>query len=303
MANVSIPTDGVSSDRSTKGIYWMLLTMFFFVSMNTIAKYLIQEHHAIQVVWGRYIFHLLILLIFLAPRIPTLLKTQNLKLQLGRSLLLFTTTCSFFIGLNYVQLAEASSIMLTAPLFVTALSMPILKEHVGPRRWASVVIGCIGAIIIIRPGNGLLQPAALFPLTAAISYAVYQVTTRFLSQSDTILTTLIYSASIGALVSSIIVPFFWTPLSLEEWGLMVSLGLMGGIGHYTLIKAYSLSRAATVAPFTYTNFLWAIGFGFLAFGDVPDQWTMMGSAIIIGSGLYIFHREQTLKKSPNSTLP
>lgn len=283
------------SDKSNSGIFWMLLTMFLFVSMDTIAKHLIQDRHVFQVVWGRYFFHFIILLIVLAPRLRALLVTQNLKLQLARSLLLLTTTCCFFMGLNYVHLADASAIMLTAPIFVTALSMPILKEHVGPRRWASVFIGCIGAIIIIRPGGGTLQAAALFPLAAAILYAIYQVSTRFLSQSDSVLTTLIYSASIGAIITSATVPFYWTPLSPSEWGLMILLGVIGGTGHFTLIKAYRVSPVATVAPFTYSNMLWAIGYGYLVFGNLPDQWTIVGALIIMGSGLYIFHREQIRK--------
>ncbi|NQV98789.1 MAG: DMT family transporter [Rhodospirillales bacterium] len=295
MATAHAPLSGDGKDRSNSGIFWMLLTMFLFVSMDTIAKYLIQDHHVMQVAWGRYFFHLLVLLIVLAPRLRSLLVTKNLKLQLARSLLLLTTTICFFTGLNYVQLADASAIMLTAPVFVTALSMPILKEYVGPRRWASVIVGCIGAIIIIRPGSSALDPAALFPLTAAILYAFYQISTRFLSQSDSIFTTLIYSATIGAVILSLIVPFYWTPLSYPEWGLMLLLGVIGGTGHFTLIKAYTVSPVATVAPFTYSNLIWAVGYGYLVFGNLPDQWTVVGALIIMASGLYIFHREQIRK--------
>lgn len=297
MATPNAPVTEIEKDKSKSGIFWMLITMFFFVSMDTTAKYLIQDLHVFQVVWGRYFFHLIVLLVVLAPRLKALLKTQNLKLQLGRSLLLLTTTCCFFTGLQYVQLADASAIMLTAPIFVTALSMPILKEHVGLRRWASVIVGCIGAIIIIRPGSGALQTAALFPLTAAILYAFYQVSTRFLSQSDSVLTTLIYSASIGALIMTAVVPNYWQPPTTEQWGLMLLLGVIGGIGHFSLIKAYTVSPVATVAPFTYSSLIWAVGYGYMVFGDLPDQWTVVGALIIAGSGLYIFHREQIKKKT------
>ena len=273
----------------------MLLTMFLFVSGDTIAKYLIQNHNVIQIVWGRYFFHATILLVVLAPRLRKVLVTQNLKLQLARSLLLLATTACFFMGLNYVQLVDASAIMIMGPIFVTALSMPILKEHVGPRRWASIFIGCIGALIIIRPGNGLLQPAALFPMAAAILFAFYQISTRFLNHSDSVLTTLFYSASIGAVLSSIAIPFYWQPMSTHEWGLLIMLGVVAGSGHFTLIKAYGASPVATVAPFTYSNLLWATGYGFVVFGELPDQWTVIGAAVIILSGLYIFHREQILK--------
>jgi len=295
MTNGTPSQDGKGS-TSNVGIFWMLLTMFLFVSGDTIAKYLIQHHNTIQIVWGRYFFHSAILLIVLAPRLRKLLVTRNLKLQLARSLLLLATTSCFFIGLNYVELADASSIMIMGPIFVTALSMPILKEYVGPRRWASVFVGCIGALIIIRPGNGLMQPATIFPMAAAILFAFYQISTRFLNNSDSVFTTLFYSASIGAVLSSIAVPFYWQPMSTGEWGLLILLGLVAGTGHFTLIKAYSASPVAVIAPFTYSNLLWAVGYGYLVFNDLPDQWTVIGALVIMASGLYIFHREQVRKR-------
>ena len=295
MTTKNTPLANDESPSPNTGILWMLLTMFMFVTGDTIAKHLIQNHNVVQVVWGRYFFHAAILLIVLAPRLRRVLVTENLKLQLARSLLLLATTTCFFMGLNYVQLVDASAIMTMGPIFVTALSMPILKEHVGPRRWASVVVGCIGALIIIRPGSGLMQPAALFPMAAAVLFAVYQISTRFLNQSDTVFTTLFYSASIGAVLSSIVVPFYWQPMTTPDLTLLALLGLVAGTGHFTLIKAYNASPVATVAPFTYSNLLWATGYGFLVFGELPDLWTVIGAFIIIASGLYIFHREQIRK--------
>lgn len=275
----------------------MLLTMFLFVSMDATAKYLSQTLHVVEVVWGRYFFHLLILCILLAPRLSTLMVTAHIKLQLVRSILLLLTTGTFFTGLVYIPLADASSIMLASPIIVTALSVPVLKEKVGPRRWASIAVGFIGALIIIRPGIGVMQPAALFPLAAAILYGVYQISTRFLSHSEPVLTNLLYSALVGTIVMSIAVPFFWQMPTQNEWILMISLGLLGGMGHFSLIKALSISEASIVAPFTYTNLIWATLFGFLVFGDLPDQWTIIGAAIIVSSGLYIYHREQIKSKT------
>jgi len=274
------------------GIFWMLLTMLLFVSMDTCAKYLSQTMHVVEVVWGRYFFHLLILVILLAPRLKTLMTTSHIRLQLLRSFLLLMTTACFFTGLGYIPLADASSMMLTSPIVVTALSMPILKEKVGARRWASIVIGFIGALIIIRPGTGIMQPAALFPIAAAVLYGVYQISTRFLSHSEPVLTSLLYSALIGTIVTTLALPFFWQMPTAEEWLLMVGLGLLGGVGHFALIKALTIAPAATVAPFTYTNLIWATLFGFIVFGDLPDQWTVIGAVIIVSSGLYIYHREQ-----------
>ena len=265
--------------------------MLLFVSMDACAKYLTQSLHVLEVVWGRYFFHLLILMILLAPRLRSLMTTSHIRLQLSRSLLLLMTTACFFTGLGYIPMADASSIMLTSPIVVTALSMPILKEKVGLRRWASIMIGFIGALIIIRPGTGMMQPAALFPISAAILYGMFQISTRFLSHSEPVLTSLLYSALIGTIVTTLALPFFWQMPTSSEWLIMISMGLLGGAGQFTLIKSLTIAPAATVAPFNYTNLIWATLFGFIIFGDLPDRWTITGAVIIVASGLYIFHRE------------
>jgi len=273
------------------GIFWMLLTMLLFVSMDACAKYLTQSIHVVEIVWGRYFFHLLILALLLAPRLRSLMVTSHIRLQLMRSLLLLMTTACFFTGLGYIPMADASSIMLTSPIVVTALSMPILKEKVGPRRWISIIIGFIGALIIIRPGTGMVHPAVLFPISAAILYGIFQISTRFLSQSESVLTNLLYSALIGTVVTTLALPFFWQMPSVIEWLLMIGMGLLGGVGHFALIKSLTIAPPATVAPFTYTNLIWATMFGFAVFGDLPDRWTVVGAIIIVSSGLYIYHRE------------
>jgi len=288
------------TQNSKLGIAWMLLTMLLFVSMDACAKYLSQNIPVMEVVWGRYFFHLLVLGILLAPRLKSLMVTSHIWLQLLRSLLLLLTTTSFFIGLSYIPMADASAIMLASPIVVTALSMPILKEKVGPRRWVSVVIGCIGALIIIRPGTGIMQPAALFPLAAALLYGVFQISTRFLSHSEPVLTNLLYSALIGTVVTTLIVPFFWQTPTPYQLLIMIGTGVLGGVGHFALIKSLTIAPAAAVAPFTYSNLIWATLFGFFIFGDLPDQWTVIGASTIIASGLYIYHREHVKTNAARS---
>ncbi len=167
-----------------RGISWMLLVMLMFASMDALAKYLTQFYPVPQVVWARYSAHVLLLALLLNRRLPALMVTRHLKLQLLRSLLLFLTTGLFFTGLSYLALVEASVIMFLSPLIVTALAAPLLGEKIGPRRWAGVVVGFIGVMIIIRPGSDSLQWAAIFPLAAACTYALYQVATRRLARSD-----------------------------------------------------------------------------------------------------------------------
>lgn len=279
----------------------MLLTMLLFVSMDTVAKHLTQSYPVLQVVWARYLFHALLLALYLNRRIPGLMRTQRLGVQLFRSLLLLVTTVLFFTGISLIPLADASAIMFVAPIIVTALSMPLLKEHVGPRRWAGILVGFIGALIIIRPGGDALQFAALLPFGAACCYAIYQIITRSLSHSDQPLTTLAYTALVGAVVMCLVAPFDWRIPDTSGWLLMILVGFLGGVSQFTLIKAFQSAPAATVTPFSYSSLIWATLFGFLVFGDLPDQWTVIGALIIAASGLYIFHRENLRKqKSDNA---
>ncbi len=275
-----------------RGILWMLATAFCFVSMDALAKYLSQSYPVLQVVWARYVFHLLILALVLGPRLPRVARTGRLGLQFLRSLFLLCATGLFFAALSFIPLADATAIMFVAPILVTAMSVPLLGEYVGPQRWASVVVGFLGALVIIRPGSDAMEPAALLTLGAASCYGFYQIATRRLSATDAPLTTLMYSAAVGVLVSSAVVPFFWVTPSPADWLTMMALGLFGGLGHFALIKAFQAAPAVTVTPFGYVNLLWAVLFGFVIFGELPDAWTVLGAAIIAASGLYILHREK-----------
>ena len=270
--------------------------MLLFVSLDTCAKYLGQLYPVPQVVWARFFFHGLWLVLYLGPRLRQIAVTRRPGLQVLRALFLLTTTILFFTGLSFLPLVDASAIMLTGPLIVTALSVPLLGEFVGPRRWASIAVGFIGALVIIRPGSGVMQVAALFPLGAACLYALYQITTRKLSQIDRPLTTLLYSVSVGVPVTTLALPFFWVTPDLKGWLLMAGLGLLGGVSHFTLIKAFQASTVGTVAPFSYSNLIWATLLGYLVFDDLPDKWTVIGAIILVGSGLYIFHRERVRRE-------
>lgn len=279
------------------GIYWMLLTMFLFVSMDTVAKYLTASYPVHQVVWARYIFHVLLLFAWLGPRAPWVLRTRRLGLQLWRSLLLLLTTFFFFTALSFMALVDASVIMFIGPIVLTLLAALVLREHVGARRWSGVVIGFIGALIVIRPGTSMLQPAAVFAVAAACCYALYQITTRQLSYSDAPLTTLSYTALVGALLSSFAAPFGWVWPDAAGWALMALVGLIGGLGHFCVIKAFQAAPAAVVAPFGYSSIVWSTSFGFVIFEHLPDIWTIFGGTIIIGSGIYILHRERVRSRN------
>ena len=279
-------------DSPGRGILWMLVAGVCFVGMDALAKHLTQSYPVVQVVWARYVFHFLLLAVVLGPRLSRTMQTRHLGLQCLRSLLLLGATGLFFTALSFIPLANATAIMFVAPLVVTALAMPLLGERVGPHRWAGVVVGFLGALIIIRPGTDTMDSAAMLAFGAASCYALYQIATRRLSATEAPMTTLAYTALIGVLATSALVPFVWLPPTPPHWLAMAGLGLLGGAGHFALIKAFQFAPAATVTPFGYSNLIWAVLFGYMIFGDLPDGWTVSGALVIASSGLYIVHRER-----------
>lgn len=280
-----------------RGIAWMLITTVLFVSMDTVAKHLTSLYPVPQVVWARFAFHALFVTLLIGRGLRARIVTRRPGLQFLRSALLMCTTILFFSGLSFLPLAECSAMVQVGPLIITALSVPLLGEQVGIRRWTGVIAGFAGAVIIIRPGSEAMQIAILLPLAAAVTNALYQITTRVLSRSDSAFTTLFYTPLIGTLLASAFLPLVWQTPDLEGWATMALLGLIGAVSHFTLIKAFTAAPAATVAPFGYSALIWATLFGLVVFGDFPDHWTIAGAFVIAGSGIYILHREHMRKQA------
>jgi drug/metabolite transporter (DMT)-like permease len=289
-------TPAAPSDNHFLGIAWMLATMFWFVTLDSTAKYLMQSYPVPQVIWARFFFHLIFVVILMGPRLRAQIKSQSPIHQCLRSVFMFSTTGLFFIGISTLPLTTASTIMFMSPVILTILSIPLLGEKVGPRRWMGIIIAFAGAVVVMRPGSDSLQLSILILLVAAFTHALYQVFTRKLGTRDAPMTSLFYTGITGALVMTVVAPFVWQPVATFDWLLFVFTGIAGGIGHLCLIRAFRQAPASVVAPFSYSSLLWATAFGYVLFGNLPDAWTLTGAALIIGSGLYIFHREQALKR-------
>ena len=270
--------------------------MFWFVTLDSTAKYLMQGYPVAQVIWARFFFHVIFVLILMGSHARRDLVSGAPLYQGLRSLFMFTTTVLFFIGISLLPLTTASTIMFMSPVILTMLSIPLLGEKVGMRRWLGISIGFAGAVVVMRPGSGSLDLSILIILAAAFSHALYQVFTRKLGAQDKPLTSLFYTGVTGALVMSLALPFLWQPVAMSDWPIFVFAGIAGGVGHLCLIRALRRAPASVVAPFSYSSLLWATIFGYLLFDDIPDAWTLSGAALIIGSGLYIFHREQAVKR-------
>ncbi len=277
------------------GILLLLAGIVLFVSGEVCVKLLAQDHSITQVVWARYTFHALVtFVIFQRVGMFANAKTTRPWLHLARSALMLAATACFFTALRYLPLADAVAISFLAPLMVTAFSIPILKEKVGPRRWAAIAVGFVGTMIIIRPGTAAMHWAAILPLGSAVCYALYQILTRIATRTDTTNTSLFWMSAFGVVATSLLVPFAWTNPSLEAWALMLALGSFYGFGHYLLIRGLELTSASMLSPFLYTQVIWATIFGLLIFDQFPDMWTLIGVGIVIASGLYIWRREVLL---------
>ena len=282
-------------DDSLRGIFFMCLTaIVVFPLLNGLVKYLLEnDYSVVQVMWMRSVVHLVwMLALFLPYGGLRILRSNRPGLQLVRSSLQFVALVLYIIALSQVKLTAVTMAFFTAPLMVVALSVPMLGERVGPRRWAAVAVGFAGAAVIFRPGGEVIHWSFLLVLGAAAAYALFQIQTRQLAAQDDYRTTAIYTIVVALVATTIAGPFFWTwPTELAHWAAFIGLGLLGGFGHFLVIKAYQYGRASVVGPFDYGQLIGAALVGFLWFGEVVDLWTWLGAALIVASGLYIARRE------------
>jgi drug/metabolite transporter (DMT)-like permease len=279
------------------GIGLMAGAVACFACLDASAKYLNGYFNTLEVVWARYTSAFLLALLVSNPLTsPGVMTTRRPILQVGRSALLLGSTILNVFALRFLQLDEALSIIFTTPFLVAVLSGPMLGERMGWRRWSAIGVGFIGVLIVTRPGFGGLHPAALLSLASAFCYAIYVISTRVLARTDSNETTLFYGNMVGAFAMLPVLPFVWAaPPSWFVALLMVGLGLFGSLGHYLLIAAHRLAPASLLAPFIYTQLVWVILFGYLVFAHVPSAWTLAGSMIVVGSGLYVLYRERKVK--------
>jgi drug/metabolite transporter (DMT)-like permease len=284
------------------GIGLMCLTVAFFACLDTTAKYLGTMMDPLEIAWARYT-SAFVLTLFVSNPVsqPGLMRTKRPVLQVVRGSLLVMSTVLNFFALRWLQLDEALSIIFTYPFIVAIVSGPILGEWLGWRRWTAIGVGFCGVLLITRPGLGGFNPGAVLSLASVICYGFYGVLTRVASRTDFNQTSLFYNNAIGALVMLPVIPFVWTmPANWKIAALLVGIGLLGSIGHFFMISAHKLAPASVLSPFIYTQLVWVMILGYLVFDHVPTRWTLMGAAVVIGSGLYLLYRERYLGKNTTS---
>lgn len=285
-------------DSVLRAVFYMWLSTVVFPILNTAVKYLGQHYPMPELFWARYCGHVVYCLIVFMPSYGlSLFVTRWPFIHLIRAILLFIASASFYLGLLTIDLSTASAIMFVAPIIVTALSVPMLKEKVGPRRWAAVVIGFLGAVIIIRPGFAVMQWGAILVLLDAICYSVYQILSRKVGSIDAAPVSITLAGIGGLVIASMIMPFS-TIVMPRDWFdgfLFAILGALGLLGHFFVVKAVQWGRASIVAPVGYLELVGATFMGWLVFGNFPDALTWAGAAVIVASGLYITYREHRLQ--------
>jgi drug/metabolite transporter (DMT)-like permease len=286
------PTASLRRERPALGIALILAATVFLACSDTTAKYLAASLPAIEIAWIRYfVFFVIILPALLYQGPARVLRSSRPGLQVFRGFGLVTSSILFITSLRYLPVAEATATSFAAPLFITALSIPFLGERVGPRRWAATVVGLVGVLIVVRPGTTAFDPASILPLLSAFGWASAVVATRRTSAGDGAVTTLAYSAIAGVAVLSVLAPFVWVVPDWRSVALATFIGFAATTGHWLIVLAFRYGDASVLAPFTYAQLVWVTLFGWMAFGAVPDRWTLIGAGVIAASGIYTAHRE------------
>lgn len=297
------PSAGVRAREThiLRGIGFVLLTTLLFATMNAEVKYLSRRLPVVEIIWVRMLGHLVSVVAIFAPWRGgwRLFVTSAPGIQLGRSVLLIAGTSCFFTAIGQVPLADATAVTFVSPLIVAALARPLLGERVSLRHAVTIAVGFIGALVVIRPTGGGTNLYIVLVLGTALFDGLYHMFTRQVAAYDAPETSVAYAPVVGTLVLSAVVPFSWrAPEGPMDWTLFLSLGVLGGLGHYCVARAFVWGPASILTPFFYAQIVGAAVLGYVFFGDVPGVWTWLGSALIIGSGLSIAWRATRIPQRP-----
>lgn len=268
----------------------MLGATLCFSALDATSKHLAQTYPIPMLVWGRYSFHCLMMLVFLAPSMRLrLIATVRPVAQITRAMMLVGTTGFAMAGFSMMPLGESTAFLFVTPLVVVILSHFLLKESITAGRWLAVIAGFGGALLIARPGGSLNLPGIVWMSLAAACYAIYQIQTRQLSPTENTITMLFYTALVGTVSMTLAAPLYWggpTP-GWSDAALIASLGIYGGSGHLMLTRAFRYAAASFLSPFLYAQLIWAMLFGAVFYDHLPDLLSLAGMAVIAGSSLSI----------------
>lgn len=277
------------------GIALMVATTFVFAMQDGISRHLASEYNTLMIVMIRYWFFAAFVIAISARRsggLRAVMHTSQPILQVSRGVLLALEICVMVYAFTVVGLIESLAVFTVYPLLVAALSGPILGEHVGWRRWAAIGIGFVGVLIILQPGSGVFDPAAIIPFCSALMFALYGLLTRYAAKQDTAATSFFWTGTVGAIAMTAIGIWVWEPMSGADWLWMACLCVTGALGHWLLIRCYEVAEASAVQPFAYLQFVFASVIGLAVFGEVLRSNVAIGVALIVAAGLFTLWRER-----------
>lgn len=293
------------------GIAWMIAATLLWSMMDTLNKYLSHQLPPAQVALMRFVMHTALIFIFCAPILPRLLKTSSLRAQLIRGGFLAVGTYLIVVSFQRMPMLFVTSVSMLTPVLVTAISVPLLRERVGWRRWAGVLAGFVGALIVVGPASVEVSLLVLFPLGQALVNALYQISTRGLGSRDSPYTTITYTGITGTVIALALIPLVlagvvpkeevWVDPDLIQWGLLTLVGLLGVVSHFCMILAFTAAPASVAAPFAYAGLIWSALVGLFVFDEIPTHATIVGAIVIACSGLHILRRER--KRGVEATPP
>ena len=284
----------LGKNKTGQGIALMVVAMGVLPLLDVCAKFLGQGGIPIlQIVWARMFFGAVLTLPFAWQAAgPRGLLPERLGFHTARAAALVGSTGFFFGAISFMPIADSLAIFFVQPLLITALSPLLLKEHVGPRRWAAVAIGFCGTLIIIRPGFQEFNPGMALAFASGTCMALYMLITRRLARDEDPLMTTFHTSLMGAAMMSLTLPFLWQPPDAGQWGLLLLLAAIAVAGHFLIARAYTMAEASLLAPLAYTEMIMATLAGWWFFGEMPDGWTFFGVAILIACAIYISVRER-----------
>jgi drug/metabolite transporter (DMT)-like permease len=288
-----------SPQNTRLGIWLMIATSAVFALQDGLSRHLGEATNVYMVVTVRFWF-MAVFVTLVALRspggLPAAMRSAFPAIQLLRGLLLIAEICLMVVAFVKLGLIETHAVFVCYPLLVSMLSGPILGEKVGWRRWAAVLVGSVGVLIILKPGSGVFSVWALFPFASALMFAIYGLLTRYAARRDSSVTSFFWTGVIGAIA---ITPFgltHWQSMSAGDWGLMAALCCTAVLGHWLLIKAYDLAEASAIQPFAYFQLPFVSLLGFLLFSETLQLNVLIGAAIVVGAGLFTLWRQRVREK-------
>ncbi|NIZ12805.1 DMT family transporter [Phaeobacter sp. HF9A] len=284
----------MSKNDTRMGILLMIGATIVFALQDGISRHLASEYNVFMVITIRYWFFAAFVIAVALKQSGSLRKaaqTSQRGVQIFRAFVLVAEICIMVTAFTVLGLVESHAVFVCYPLLIAALSGPILGEQVGWRRWAAIGLGFIGVLIILQPGSGVFQLAALIPLAAALSFALYGLLTRYVARRDSTATSFFYTGVYGMIFVTPLGLWWWQPMTAPDWGWMALLCVMGALGHWLLIKCYEMAEASAVQPFAYMQLPWAAAIGLAVFGEDLRINVVIGAGLVVAAGLFTFWRE------------